>query len=495
MMKKIIYYSSVAFLINATAAVTGNAQSKFLIPERSPDYKSYMYFEDCLGAATRINMVQKNLVAVIDTVSEKREPKFMLAVPKPVKDTGQICSNRWSIDSVESKFINRWGDDFMNLGRSADVRKMYARYIDSIPASERFDARRAVWDLYSKYLEESLLDEFMELWADYRKNIPGDSVPLKIFAPAGDVAVWVRLWQPRLADSVLDDYIEIVAGIPPERMKPFAFLTDRFYPNVKLVKEPVILSKLLESTTSYSNYVRELWTKIGNYTPLASPIDSVAPKILGNWWYAPKKADNNAMAASRLTDIPSSRPVPGKINLISFIESGCHASSFRSWGKSKTAVRLNGEIEGDKARGEMCARTIAAINRLKEIYPDLEVTIVTKTFGSFGNILAGPPETEAETFAKYIIEHNKLDAYVAITETENFRLAGLDNRRVDLPTENEDNYFISNIRNGGHLNVLLVDPEGKIFYSGLLALGDEENAARNLIGTVLKRSQSHTIKQ
>src|SRR5690606_28535918 len=112
----------------------------FLIPERSPDYKSYMYFEDCLGAADRIGLRQKALVAIVDTVSEKREPKFIFAVPKPVKDTGQLCSSRWSIDSIQPKYINRWGDDFMRLGRSADVRKMYEKYIDSVPSDERLDA-------------------------------------------------------------------------------------------------------------------------------------------------------------------------------------------------------------------------------------------------------------------------------------------------------------------------------------------------------------------
>ncbi len=491
-MKKLLSLTCVALVVALTVTVRGNAQAKFLIPERAPDYESYMYFEDCLSAAERVQFMTKRHVEIVDTALYIREPKFLSAISKPAKDTGRICSGRWTLDSVETKFIDRWGGDLMMLGRTEDVRKMYSKYIDSVSGDAQFAARRSVFNLFSKYLDEGLLDDFMELWAEYHKNIPTDSVPLKIFAPAGYVATWIRLWQPRVADSVLNEYIRTVEAIPPEKMRPYFFLTERFYPTVKVVKESAILEKLTESTVKYAEYLNDLWKKIGNLTPLVSPIDSVAPGIVASWWYASKPTGGNLISASRLTGESIRRPVPNKINLIAFVESGCHDLSIRS--NRSPVVRQNGEIQGDRAKTNMCARTIAGINRLKEAYPDMEVTIISKTFGSFGNILAGPPEHEAEVFAKYLIEHKKLNAHVAVVESENFRLAGLDNRRIDLPNENEDNYFIANTVNSGHLNVLLVDPEGKIFYSGLIALDDEENIARNLIGAVKKRMQSKTAQ-
>lgn len=491
-MKKLVSLICVALTVALGITARGNAQAKFLIPERSPDYKSYMYFEDCLSAADRIQYMTKRHGEIVDTALYKREPKFLFAISKPAKDTGQLCSARWTLDSVETKFIDRWGGDLMALGRSEDVRKIYARYIDSVSGDAQFAARRSVFNLFNQYLDEGLLDDFMELWAEYHKNIPTDSVPLKIFAPAGYVATWIRLWQPRLADSVLNEFMRNVEGIPPEKIRPYSFLTETFFPTVKIVKEPAILEKLAESTAKYSEYLNELWKKIGNLKPSVSPIDSVAPGIVANWWYAPKSAGDNLFSASRLTEESMRRPVPGKINLIAFVESGCHDLSIRSNGSP--VVRQNGEIQGDRANSNICARTIAGINRLKEVYPDMEVTVVSKTFGSFGNVLAGPPEHEAEVFAKYLIEHKKVKAHVAVVETENFRLGGLDNRRIDLPSENEDNYFIANTVNSGHLNVLLVDPEGKIFYSGLIALEDQENIARNLIGAVKKRMQSMAVQ-
>ncbi len=489
MMRRLSFYAFLGFFLNVVYAVEGGTQARFLIPEKSPDYKSYMYFEDCLAAAGRVQYFQKWNHAVVDTFVDKRQPKYLMAISQPARDTGQICSNKWTIDSVESKFINRWADDFMRLGRSVEVKKLYARYIDSIPPDERLDARGKIRDLYGMYLDEYLVDDFLEYLTEYHKHVPSDSLPLKLSSLVSFVVTGVTLWVPERADSALNDYISYLETVSPERRKTYPLLwyfAERFFPTAKVVKEPEILEKLSESTTGYSEYLKDLWKKIGHNKELILPLDSTAPGIVGKWWYEPRVTDRN-LTASRLTDKPMSRPVPGKVNLIAFIESGCYSNSPKD--QSGGFARLNAKHEGDRARSPMCARTITAIKRFKERYPDLEITIVTKTFGLFGSVLSGPPEAEADLFAKYLIDYYKINAHVAVVETENFRLPGLDRRRIDLPTENEDNYFIAGIRNAGHLNVLLVDPEGKIFYSGLIALGDEENVARNLIGAVMKRGK------
>ncbi len=495
MMKNFMRISLTLVLLFASTESIG-AQVRFDVPERVPDYKSYTYLEDCLAAVGRISYIQKNSVKVVDTFSSQRKKKYHNPIPQAVKDTGRICSDRWTLDSVETKFITHWTEDLMALGRTADVKDVYKRYIDSIPAEERLKARGHVRDLYSRYLDDELLSDYLVYWLEYHNEIPADSIPWKFTSLLSKIITWVQLWEPGRADSALNEYISYVNSIPVEkRTSPFiSYMAERFFPTAIVVKEPEILQKLTESTTGYSEYLKDLWKKIGHGEELILPIDSAAPTLLGNWMFAPKVEGDGKLTAQKLSDNSLVRPAKGKVNLITFIEGGCHNSSPRATGPG-ALERQNAQIEGQFDPGNICARTVAAINRIKHTHPDLEVTVVTKTFGSFGNVLSTSPEDEAEVLAKYYIENYGMNAHVVVAETEHFRLPGLDQRRIDIATENEDNYHIAGRRNAGHVNVVLVDQDGKIFYSGIIVLGDEENVARNLVGAALRRSQTKAAQQ
>ncbi len=486
---------AISLLLVSTAGL--QAQTTFDPPTRSPDYESYLYFEDCLGAVGRIRGVERMTSKVVDTTRRERKKRYHDPLSQAVKDTGRICSTRWPVDSVEMKHIKWWGEDLMALGRIDDVKIIYKRYIASLSlaskAEERLNARAGVRDLYGRYLDDELLSDYLTYWKEYHDDIPSDSLPLKLTSLLSKIVMWVQLWEPDRAASELDEYIKYLYEIPLERRTSplISYMAYRFFPTAKLLRESEIMEKLSVSTSAYSEYLKDLWKQIGGSNELVLPLDSIAPQLIGKWLYTAQKDANDNLFASLLPDSKIDFPRKGKINLIAFIEGGCHEDAYKT--TPGTFQRLVAIVDAE-GRSASCNSTIEAINRIKEKYPEIELTIVSRTFGLFGTVLPESPEKEAETLAKYFIEHYNVNGNVLVAETEYFRLPGLDQRRIDYPDENEENYKIANIPNGGYLKVVLVDPDGKIFFADLI-MRDEENVASNLTGAVLKRSNSNTAQQ
>lgn len=488
MMKQIIYSACMVLLLNGLCILRVEAQTKFELPNRSPDYGSYLYLDDCVAAAIRVDRLPKVQYAVVDTFRSERKAKYS-AISGIAKDTGQMCAGKWSAESFTNEdFLKHWAKAFMILGRSSEVREIYTRHIDSIPTSEKLDAKRALMALFAQYKEKETVDEWLKISADYFNDIPQDSFVLVANALASQVVNWVALWMPEQADTALNKYLAFVDSLPLDRRKSpiiTTLIAPRFFETAVVVKEAEVLARLSKSTTEYSEYLKELWTNVGNDRPRILPIDSIAPDIKGKWWYIPQGTRMNDLVAAKMPIDSTVRPVKGKINAIAFIEPGCHTSSPKA--RSNPFVRQNAE-------GTNCPRSLTALNRLKEAYPDLQITIASRTFGSFGSTLSASPEAEAETIAKYIIEHYKVNAYVAIEEGEYFTLPGLDKRRVDLPSENDANYLMANTKLSRHGNVVLVDPDGRIFFNGAID-GDDEVAVHNMIGAVMKRNQTQTAQR
>lgn len=464
-----------------------SAQTKFHIPTGPPNYSSYLYVEDCVGAVSRINALPKVQAQIVDTFRAERKLIYN-PVSQPAKDTALICSNKWSLDTVPSRILYEVATDFMMIGRMRDVKKAYKKYIDSIPPEERVKAKRQLSSLYFVHLDKAELDDALEAWFDASSETPKDSFAWLMSGRSAAIQVWSGIGEIARADSSLDEYIRYVESASPEQKKQYqramSFIADAIYKDALFLKQDIVLEKLSESTSQYSQYLRELLIKIGEETPRPTPLDSTAPTLLGKWWYGPRFTDGKVSIAKVSVD-SSLVSWHGKVNAIAFIPAGCHTSAPKG-DERNVFERQNGTKK-------FCAATLSAINRLKEASPNLNVIIATRTFGSFGDLVTESPEKEAETLARYFIENYKVKAYVAVEETEMFSLPGLDKRRVDLPTQNETNFSIANFRLTQDYNVVLVDPEGKIFYTGSIT-GDNESIAQNLIDVVTKRSQLNTSK-
>lgn len=489
-MYKETFFVRLSLILSFFVGMKMEAQTTFDPPSRPVDYSSYLYIEDCVAGATRISTLPKIQSAVVDTFLAVRKAKYR-SISKVAKDTGQICANRWltGLRSLSDKeFVKEWVGFFVFLGEKTEARKRYSRYIDSLPAEEKLGAKGALAALFYGHLDSLGVDEWLELSADYFNAIPSDSFPLVASSYAAKVVNWVTLWEPEKADTALNLYLDFLDSLPVDkRNHPLIvnLIAPRFFETAILVKEPEAMLSLVKSTSDYSEYLKELWRKVGN-VPRVIPVDSLIPRIKGKWWYAPKgKSASNFIATGFSADSADTRR-HGKVNAIAFIEPGCHSSSPKS-GRSNQWARQNAE------QGE-CLGSLVVLNRLKETYPEIQLTIVSRTFGSFGSTLSESPQAEAETIAKYIIEHFKVNAYVAIEESEFFTMPGLDKRRVDLPTENDANFTIANSRLSRNGNVVLFDSEGKIFYSGSIA-GENEVSVRNMVDAVMKRTKSPVAQQ
>lgn len=485
-MNRLLYLVFFA-LLSATIFGSGlYAQTKFELPARSPDYKSYLYFEDCIAAVVRIKALPLAQASVVDTFLQKREAKYK-PISEPAKDTGLICSNKWLPDSIASgQFVRQRRSELMMLGKRAEVLEVYTKIIDSLHGGEKDTARTEIINLFWAFLTKETVKEWLEL-SDIRfRNIPQDSSARIAVALAGQIASWIGLWEPEKADSVLNQYLTLINSSPEIRKHSLVagFIAPKFFPTAQLVKEPEILTILSQSTANYSRYLHDLWFKIGNDNPTLMPIDSIAPQIVGKWWYAPQVDSRRPYSAVKVSAESLIRPRSGKVNVIAFVDPGCHSSSPKA--NTNQFLRKNGD-------GVCNILTLPALNRLKELYPDIQITIVSRTFGSFGSTISASAESEAETIAKYIIDHWQVDATVAVEETEFFRLPGDDRRRIDLPTLNDANFTIANHRLSRDGSVILTDQDGKIFYAGSITKGHEVGV-RNMVGVVLKRNQPKTAR-
>jgi hypothetical protein len=243
---------------------------------------------------------------------------------------------------------------------------------------------------------------------------------------------------------------------------------------------------LLVSTTAYRNLRMRTWrTYIDENAKDAEFFEGMkVPSIEGDWYYINKfKTDTHKLALSDQFSrtSPTQRPVPGKVNAVAFLQGGCHEKTLSL---SRTA-RNNGRASGN------CWPTIASLKRLKNMFPDVEITIVTKTYGDYANATPLKPNEEADTLAAYFLGFYQLPAVHIVASGDFVRIPGMDNRRVDTKVPYEYAYEVDGVRFGQDGVVLLIDETGHIFHSDGI-IGYHEARARKKIETVFKRLQQHS---
>jgi hypothetical protein len=222
----------------------------------------------------------------------------------------------------------------------------------------------------------------------------------------------------------------------------------------------IMLDSLRRSTAAYLALQKALWVESTGQRPEAAgfPIGRQAPVLVG------------AVGGSGGSSGP--RPVPGKVNLVVFIDQAC------------TDVLTLFQRLNDPS---ICRPVAASLRRLAALYPALEITIVDRTRGSFMYTPPSTPDEEAALIRKAMEAHQVPGASVVGT-TEFFRLPAPDRRRIEkkeLPNVTPYSFGKSWPAESGA--AFLIDQTGIIILPTGQLTRDSEPFLSSLIATLLTR--------
>lgn len=457
---------------------SASAQTLFLRPDTTPDYASYRHADECQAALKRTaKAVADKSPVFLDTAPFRSTP--VPSLPSEAIALRQLCRLDVNVDTLPLYQTDSWVEDLLWMGRDQEVERLYIRLFDSVDASQYFKEIEKISRTFSR-ARPYFFDMERHIYQIIAKKLPEDSAVHRFF-------LHMKLME---IVSLQGKFDSVVSAIPqallladqiPESTK----LYDYRYrmPAGGLILAMVYLNakgwdSLSVSTSAYERFQRAQVAKIFPDPNLHSSIGLQVPSLKGDFWFQRIETvphNGNVSAAYRKIS-PQVRPVPGKVNAIIFLQGGCHTSS-----------KISGR--GRKNSPADCLPQIAALRRAKLAFPELEITIVTNTFGNLGDAPPLDPSAEADTLADYFLGFHRIPGVQIVAKTPYFRLPGLDRRIIDGARANTEAYIIDGRPHTAPGSILLVDEDGYIFYLGgeEMMTGRFEEAFQMSIATVTKR--------
>ena len=208
-------------------------------------------------------------------------------------------------------------------------------------------------------------------------------------------------------------------------------------------------------------------------------VGETAPPLTGEFVFAPGgERLHGAVAGPNSSTGPTvSRPTRGKVSIVVFLYGGCRAESPVVVGKVRESFRT-----GD------CLAAYTMLHRLARQFPEVEITIASRTIGYVGDTRPLTPAEEADVLQSWWLGFHRLPATLIIENTQFFRLEKYDRRRIDLPADNATRYLFGNERASeiGNKYALLIDADGTVLDADHLVPWTEKRF-RELLEIITKR--------
>lgn len=483
-MIKLILISLSTFILSIP--IVSEGQTLFKKPDTVANYSAYRYADECNAAVTRVtaeidskNKFWRDTLAFASTL-------ILQDFPPEAKDVGKLCYSKINIDTIPVKHAGKWANYLNAAGMEKETENLLIRLMDS---SRDRQAALALRDIILPIYMNGRPPRFDMCKKFYNlalNNIHKDSAFALMLLDFGMIKAAIKFGDFDLIVSLSKN------GLKEYEKTPVKFRDDVH--EVQMVYNGGLggalgvgniyaeLDSLSVSTVAYRKLRDKMWNTyvplLGN-SPYADSIE--VPSLKGNWAFKNnfKVIGENIELSDSYSKMQdgASRPVPGKINVITFIQGGCHQFS--------TALKY-GRSNGHPSRN--CWPQLASLRRLKAKFPDVEVTVVSKTYGLYADGAPLKPELEADTLASYILGFHKIPALHLIAEGTFMRIPGIDNRRIDTGVDYQFDYEIDGRSLSSAGNTLIVDESGKVFHSGPVVGADELIVAKK-IEVVLKRME------
>lgn len=443
-----------------------HAQGYFTIPDTAPDYRSYRHIDECIAAISRLLAESETSNRVVSDTAASTRNNPNTTLPEHVIEYGAQCMEKVDPDTLSLEHADLWAGLLLKVNRDADAERIYLRLFEPLSFTERINRFSSVLFTFrsARPARQEMINTLYEMAL---AELPADSVVWQMGFRVLMADVYVAIGNDTLAERFIQEAIELGGALPrdSEARIMSARVLDR---GVQWITEAEGLDSLRVSTDAFRRYREHHWGRLSP-NPLPEIIAKVVPEIEGDYWF--RSPPVTSMDAGGHTF-----PVPGKVNVIAFFEGGCHRESEKAVAAGREReTRVN------------CRSLLAATRRIKERYPDVQIVIVSKTYGSVGASPPLEPADEARTLAEYFLAFNRLDAVLAVTETPHFKISKIDGRRIDQPTANDMNYNIEGHPLSRHATFLLTDGEGKLFHVGSLSSPFGDEVLMRKIGAVLER--------
>jgi hypothetical protein len=451
-----------------------SGQTRFARPDTTPNYRGYKYIDECMAAVHRL----KELALAEDPVwgDTVSLDTFKLRRPLPPQtvNTARLCLEQVDVDTVKFKDIHKVAEALLIADRDADVHRMYRRFADSIANDSSNENFILMMNVYMNAVPVRL-DKVIESYNIGLLKLHPDSVVKNLLMRTVVASVSARSGDNQLADKIAKEILTITDTLSSKyRNSPIYYGVARelIFPIFTVLTPPEAVDSLAVSTDAYRRYLEGVWKSIFGSSPgeELDPIARIAPEPTGHFWYS------NIDHDGKITSI-SSKPVieKGKVTILHFLQGGCHSRY-----KSVMMGRSNGRGRGS------CWGEIHKTKRFLQQYPDINLVVVTSTFGSFGDAPPMEPKEEADTLANYFLGFHGLKGTHIVYQTDFIRLSYPDNRKIDSETENHDRFRYNGRPIIGDNTVIFVDEEGKIFHAGVHT-GHWEWSATLRMKTVMER--------
>ncbi len=439
-------------------AMPVQAQTLFSQPDTTPNYASYPHIEECLTATFRITEAQERQGDSIwwDTLTLARTKELIkdLGIDtrgrmRPRSDSviqvARACLGRFNADTatfVSLPYGLRIMEALLMANRDQDAQRFADRLLDSMnhrSSTAYKDALQDVLRLYTTGVEADTrpvrFTEAQRIYTRLLATVKGDSLYRTINAhryfsiaaeATGDTALRNELWWHaiRANDSTP---VEERLGSPLStfRLRDLAGYVIHFTQNEGL-------DSLAVSTVAYNLWLENTVNRrVRGGAPVTAADEGVKPykmpDLHGDYSYTATpgaslgpSSQGLASYTKQSTMPPGALPVRNRINLVAVDYGFCHAEQ-----------PTRG---GDREAWNGCLSKYVQWRRIKEGYPEIEIVVLSYTYGTVGQMAPLQPEDEADIKAKRMLGHHRVPAHLVIEKTPFFHVEAPDERRIDLPT-------------------------------------------------------------
>jgi len=446
----------------ALCTTTVGGQTLFARPDTTPDYASYRDIEECKNAIFRVAEAAEGRGQTIwwDTVGlAARRARGVseldnLGRPKVVVDTmarpdaaiqaGRACLARFNADTatVDAPKDAVIFETLLMAHRDDDAHRYAERLLDSMRARSETKYKDKMQFLLqvglAEYARPVRYAAAKQMYAKIMAAVAGDSLYRTVYADRSLSIAATRSGDTIAANELAWRAIRTSDAMPiEERMQMKYYVKGWLADRIAHLTEAEGFDSLAISTVAYRMYYTNTVLRRVYGGELATATDArvqpyKVPDLIGEHYYTSTAGASSGSSGQALASYtthgavpPGTLPVKGRINYITSWPSFCHTERTLRPPEQRT-------LGGYSIAG--CERKYNDIRMAKELYPDLEIIVLSNTYGTVGRLGPLKPADEADTLAKLFLGHGRVPAHLVVEHTPFFHVDAPDGRRIDLPT-------------------------------------------------------------
>ncbi len=434
------------------------AQTLFQEPVRTVDYTKYTEPDQCVWAANRVaDSVSRLSTANWDTTPPGKKWRFD-PWPSDARQVAQACSARWSETATGTgigmgtstaaitAYDFRWLFSlYLMADREADANAVFRRR--ETQTAESDSARAELLStavnvaLAARPLRLATADSLWRQLIQFPDSVVADTVKVYALLELRALATQVGDLERAQQLAMLAEEQVKKLGVEARKSRSFASLNLRYlvHKNNDFLHHAERMDSLRQSTQAYLTLrqeqqrgLRQIFYDKGVY----DSIGKVVSNIEGDFIFP----DTSKGIRSTL----------GKISIIWPFGPSCAQGA-----------------------GQYCLPIVAALKRAKQRFPEIDITLLTHTIGSYRDQAPPPVVQEASLIRDWFLKTLDIPASLHIQETPFFRLPPVDGRLVNL-TRNLDR--IGHIEGAKYLGdgfssktVYVLDRDGRFVYEAELS--------------------------